>query len=29
LKTGDRIVVEGAPDAAETAALDYVELVKR
>jgi hypothetical protein len=26
LKTGDRIVVEGIPDAAETAALDYVEI---
>jgi hypothetical protein len=26
LKTGDRIVVEGIPDAAETAAIDYVEM---
>jgi hypothetical protein len=29
LKTGDRIVVEGTPDAAETAALDYIEILKR
>jgi alpha-glucuronidase len=28
LKTGDRIIVEGTPDAAETAALDYVEIRK-
>ncbi len=29
LKTGDRIIVEGTPDAGETAALDYVEIRKR
>ena len=28
LKPGDRIVVEGIPDAAETAALDYIEIKK-
>ena len=26
LKTGDRIIVEGTPEGAETAALDYVEI---
>jgi hypothetical protein len=29
LKTGDRIIVEGTPEGGETAALDYVEILRR